>query len=156
NQSLQHEIIDRQEAECKNRNLAAQLTHAARLSTIGHFTAALAHEINQPLATIANDAGTCAVELENSTGPEIEKLRQQVEHIKQAALRAGNIVRRIRNFVRPNSPSLPMEIDLNAVVEEVVELCRLEAQRDTVQISIQLASEAAIVSVDQIQIQQVL
>jgi two-component system sensor kinase FixL len=156
NDSLRQEIIDRQEAESKNRALAAQLAHAARISTMGQLTAALAHEINQPLATIANDAATCELDLAESDALPTGRLAGHIEHIKQAALRAGQIVRRIRNFVRPGSQSSAVEADLNSLVEEVVELCRFEAQRDEVQISLELSADKTTILADPIQIQQVL
>jgi two-component system, LuxR family, sensor kinase FixL len=156
NESLTHEMIERQEAESKNRALAAQLAHAARISTMGQFTAALAHEINQPLAAIANDAATCELELQDRDPATHDKLLGHVEHIKQAALRAGQIVRRIRNFVRPNVRMPAVEADLNALVQEVVALVRFEAQRDGIAIVLDLTARNANVLVDPIQIQQVL
>jgi len=156
NESLRQEMVERQEAESKNRALAAQLAHAARISTMGQFTAALAHEINQPLAAIANDAATCELDLANTGAMPNDKLLGQIEHIRQAALRAGQIVHRIRNFVRPDLQSLAVEADLNALVQEVVELCQFEAQRDEVQIALQLTAHRSVVLADPIQIQQVL
>ena len=156
NDSLRHEIFERQEAESKNRTLAAQLAHAARISTMGQFTAALAHEINQPLATIANDAATCELELARSAAMPRESIRAHVVHIRQAALRAGQIVRRIRNFVRPTLEVPAVQSDLNALVQEVVELVRFEAQQDEVEVTLELTSQEAVVLADPIQIQQVL
>lgn len=156
NDSLRQEIVDRQEAESKNRALAAQLAHAARISTMGQLTAALAHEINQPLATIANDAATCELDFADRDALPTRKLAGHIEHIKQAALRAGQIVRRIRNFVRPDLQSSAVEADLNWLVEEVVELCRFEATREEVQISLELSADKTTILADPIQIQQVL
>jgi two-component system, LuxR family, sensor kinase FixL len=156
NNSLRHEILQRQEAEIKNRALADQLAHAARVSTMGQFTAALTHEINQPLATIANYAETCVLDLAETAPNHSEKLRWQIEHIKQAAIRAAQIVRGIRNFVQPNRNAPLVDADLNVLVAEVVELCRLEAQRNEVQIALQLSAHPIGVLVNPIQIQQVL
>ncbi len=77
-------MAERQQAELNSRRLAAQLTHAARMTTMGHFTAALAHEINQPLATIANFAETCELDLADSITPLSGKLGRQIECIKQS------------------------------------------------------------------------
>lgn len=156
NDALRHEMSERQEAESKNRALAAQFAHAARISTMGQFTAALAHEINQPLAAIANDAATCELELARSDSMPRENLLSHVVHIREAALRAGQIVRRIRNFVRPTLESPAVQSDLNALVQEVVEFVRFEAQQDDVEVTLELTSEMAIVLADPIQIQQVL
>jgi two-component system, LuxR family, sensor kinase FixL len=156
NNSLRREIQERQAAETKNRTMAAQLSHAARVSTIGHIAAALAHEINQPLATIVNYAETCELNLDRTAPLPDSKVRQQIEHIKQTALRAGKIVRRIRNFVRPNQSSSPIEADLNELVVEVVEFCRLEAEQTAAHIKLVLSTEKLLVFIDPIQIQQVL
>jgi two-component system, LuxR family, sensor kinase FixL len=156
NDSLRREILVRQEAEIRTRMLAAQLSHSARVSTMGHFAAALAHEINQPLAAIVNYAETCELDLAGTSQSSVDKLRQQIEHIRQTALRAGQIVRRIRNFVRPHLDTPPVEADLNALVADVVEFCRYEAQQAEVQIILVPSENKVMVSVDPIQIQQVL
>jgi two-component system sensor kinase FixL len=156
NDSLRHEMSERQVAESKNRALAAQLAHAARISTMGQFTAALAHEINQPLAAVANDAATCELELARSASVPRQSILAHVVHIREAALRAGQIVRRIRNFVRPTLESPVVQSDLNALVQEVVELVRFEAQQDDVEVALELTPEKATVLADPIQIQQVL
>jgi len=156
NDSLRHEMTERQGAELKNRALATQLAHAARVSTMGQFTAGLAHESNQPLAAIANDAATCELELQDRDCANREKLVGHVKHIKEAALRAGQIVRRISNFVRPNLQSPAVKADLNSLVGEVVELVRFEAERDGIEIVLDLTARDANVAVDPIQIQQVL
>lgn len=156
NESLRKEMTERQDAESKSRVLAAQLAHAARISTMGQLTAALAHEINQPLATIANDAATCELNLAGCDAPADRKLLGQIEHIKQAALRAGQIVRRIRNFVQPGLQSPAVQADLNELVQEVVELCRFEAEHDAIEVVLQLTADKTTVLADSIQIQQVL
>ena len=156
NDSLRREILERQEAEVKTRLLAAQLSHSARVSTMGHLAAALAHEINQPLAAIVNYAETCELDLAGTIHSSGSKLRQQIEYIRQTALRAGQIVRRIRNFVRPHLDAAPVEADLNALVADVVEFCRVEAEQAEVQIILVPCENKVIVSVDPIQIQQVL
>ena len=154
--SLRHEIAERTEAESKTIRLAAQLAHAGRVTTMGHFTAGLAHELNQPLATIANYAEACDVELARS--PQViqsERFRSYVNLIKQSAHRAGQIIRRMRNFVRPNASST-VEADVGELIQEVVELCRTETEHADVELSLELAAEPAFAFVDPIQIQQVL
>jgi C4-dicarboxylate-specific signal transduction histidine kinase len=154
NLALRHEIVDRQRAESKTQHLAAQLAHAARVSTLGHLTVGLAHEINQPLAAIANYAETCDVLL--LQGPVDRPLLQQhIDQVRTAALRAGQIVRRMRNFVRPQANSA-VTVDLHELVREVAELCRAELERANVQLSLDFSADDATVSIDPIQIQQVL
>jgi two-component system, LuxR family, sensor kinase FixL len=152
--SLRHEIHERQLAESRNQRLAAQLTHAERVATMGHLTAGLAHELNQPLAAITNYADACEVILDEQPISD-GRVRQCVSHAKRAALRAGQIVRRMRNFVQPNTATVA-DVGINALVAEVVELCRNEAARAGVDVRLQLSADTDQVCVDAIQIQQVL
>jgi two-component system, LuxR family, sensor kinase FixL len=156
NQSLQSEIYQRQKAMAKNQQLAAQLAHAARLSAMGHLTASLAHEINQPLGVIANYAEICDLELSHTLASTSGKLGKHVDRIKQAALRAGQIVRRIRNFARPNSRLEANPVDLNVLIRDVVELCRCDISLEGIRLTVELLSDATHVLADPIQIQQVL
>jgi C4-dicarboxylate-specific signal transduction histidine kinase len=152
--SLRHEVHERQLAESRNQRLAAQLNHAERVATMGHLTAGLAHELNQPLAAIANYAEACDVLLEEQPLSD-GRIRQCVNQAKRAALRAGQIVRRMRNFVQPNA-AIVAEVGINALVAEVIELCRTEAAHAGVDVRLQLSAGADQVRADPIQIQQVL
>jgi C4-dicarboxylate-specific signal transduction histidine kinase len=154
--SLQREVAEREAAELKTQRLAAQLTHAARVTTMGHLTAGLAHELNQPLAAITNYANACEVMLDQipHSGP-WERFRDVVVNTKRSALRAGQIVRRMRNFVRPNA-TVPAPVGLNSLVREIIELCRTEIAAARVDVQLELAPEELDVPADAIQIQQVL
>jgi len=152
--SLRHEIHERQLAESRNQRLAAQLTHAERVATMGHLTAGLAHELNQPLAAIANYANACELVLDEQPSSD-GRVRQCVNQAKRAALRAGQIVRRMRNFVKPNAAATA-SVSVNSLVEEVVELCRTEADHAGVEVRLELLASADRACVDAIQIQQVL
>jgi two-component system sensor kinase FixL len=154
--SLRHEIHERAESESRNRTLAAQLAHADRVESLGRLAAGLAHELNQPLGAIANYAEACdatlAAPLDAGTR---DRLHGFVRQLRQAALRAGGIVRRIRNFARPGT-SNAAAIDMTALVADVVDLCRPEADRVEVQVALDLPATDVIVEADAIQIQQVL
>ena len=155
-EKLQCEVADREAVELKNQRLATQLAHAARVATLGHLTAGLAHELNQPLATIANYTEACDVELDRHLDrPRSDRLRKNLERAKMAALRAGQIVRRMRNFVRPSVPANTFT-EINALICEVVEFCQTETGHAGATVTLDLADERSIVSVDPIQIQQVL
>ena len=154
-ESLQREVRERELAECNNQRLSAQLAHAERVTTMGHLTAGLAHELNQPLAAIANYTEACDVLLQSPHNGEADRVREFVLHAKRAALRAGQIVRRMRNYVRPNAASAS-EIRINELVTEFVELCRVESTNAGVQVSLVLAAGDDAVCADPIQIQQVL
>ena len=101
NRALRHEIVERELAETKTQLLSNQLAHASRVSALGHLTAGLAHEVNQPLAAIANYAETCDLLLAAAAPHDGKRLRQHLDQIKQAVLRTGQIVRRIAQFRSP-------------------------------------------------------
>ncbi|MDZ4659707.1 MAG: ATP-binding protein [Bythopirellula sp.] len=154
--SLQHEIDEREKVEAKNQRLATQLAHADRVESIGHLAVGLAHELNHPLGAIANYAEACDVILgrvERET--DHTKLWSFVVQIRQAALRAGQIVRRMRNFVQPNAAATT-DVDLRGLIDEIIALCRPEIERSQTTLSTELEPRKTIVSVDAIQIQQVL
>lgn len=154
--SLRHEIDEREVVETKNNMLAAQLGHADRVASIGHLAVGLAHELNQPLGAIANYAEACDVILSRSRNmPGDRRIHENVNYIKQASLRAGQIVRRIRNFVQP-SQGTTIEADVNVLVEEVVAICRQEIAQADVDLALDLTATAGVVAVDPIHIQQVL
>jgi C4-dicarboxylate-specific signal transduction histidine kinase len=155
--SLRHEIQVREHAEARNRSLAAELAHADRVESLGRLAAGLAHELNQPLGAIANYAAACDTTL--AAEPE-EAARSRVQdylrQIQQASLRAGAIVRRIRNFVQPSAGNLA-NVDVNALVVEVVDFCRPEIIRAEVEVALDLRTDEVLaVTADPIQIQQVL
>jgi two-component system sensor kinase FixL len=154
--SLKRQIIEREAVEVKNKTLSAQLSHADRVASMGHLTIGLAHELNQPLGAISNHAEVCDVIL--SQTPESSRqgrIQENIHHIKRAALRAGQIVRRIRNFVQP-SPVATADADINILVQEVVAICRHEIAHANVELTLDLSADDGIISVDPIQIQQVL
>ncbi|MDZ4783335.1 MAG: ATP-binding protein [Planctomycetia bacterium] len=154
NMALRREIAERERAEASQQHLAAQLAHASRITTMGHLTAGLAHELNQPLAAIANFAEASDVLLDQTNVDET-RLREHARQIQQAALRAGQIVRGMRNFVQPQRGSRN-PLDLNALVREVIEFCRPEMLRRQVECESTLTSAPLVVAADRIQVQQVL
>jgi C4-dicarboxylate-specific signal transduction histidine kinase len=156
--ALRSEVEERQVMESRNRTLAAQLAHADRVESVGHLAAGLAHELNQPFATIVNYTEACSLALGQPLDDRGQRhLQNLIERVRLASLRAGGIVRRIRNFVRPVATADVMPVELVALVHEVVALCRPEASRAGTSILFQPPTGGEIiVEVDPIQIQQVL
>jgi two-component system sensor kinase FixL len=153
NESLADQIQQRVEAEAKTQRLQQQLTHAGRVSALGRLTASLAHELNQPLAAIANFAEASQIRLQ--AAPQNDpKLHEQLTEICHAAHRAGHIVGQMRDFVRP-SPANPVVKNVSELFAEVLELMRHEVLAQQVQLDVQTA-ELLPVCVDVIAIQQVL
>jgi two-component system sensor kinase FixL len=154
NAALKREIAERQAVESRMRELSAELAHASRVTALGQLATGLAHEINQPLATVANYAGTLELALARAC-PSEDEPRRLVAQIQQAALRAGAIVRRMRNFVRRGDVQTS-QVDLNALVREVSELCQSELCDANVELTLDLAPRPVLVLADAVQVQQVL
>ncbi len=154
NEQLEREMNEHEQAELRTQQLSAQLAHAARVSTMGHLTAGLAHELNQPLTAIVNYCEACELELAKET-QDRSKLQRHLSQASEASLRAGQIVRRMRDFVRPQV-GVRVPCDLHGLVREVAELCRAELEASEVTLTLDLAASDATITVDAIQIQQVL
>ncbi len=154
NQALQSEMQVRRSAEDRSRQLSTQLAHAARVTALGQLATGLAHELNQPLAAITNYAEACGLLLE-MPAPNVAQARLHLEALSQSALRAGGIIRRMRNFVRPGKTTSE-RLNVNTLVEEVLNLCRHETTHAQVQVQVNLDPQLPLVTGDAIQIQQVL
>lgn len=154
--SLRNEIYERHESESRNRAIAAQLAHADRVESLGRLAAALAHELNQPLGAITNYAEACDATLAAPWDEGVSRrLQDYLRQLRQASLRAGSIIRRVRNFVRPGGGSVA-EVNLTALVAEVADLCRPEAARMNVEFTLDLSDDEFVVMADAVQVQQVL
>jgi signal transduction histidine kinase len=154
NTALEREIREREQAEQRSRQLQGELAHAARITSIGQLATGLAHELNQPLGAIANYAETADLALDGAD-PNWAAATNSVHRIRDAALRAGQIVRRMRDFVRP-ALQRREECSLNGLVREVAELCEPELRRADALVRLELMRDDDTTVADAIQIQQVL
>lgn len=156
NRALKREIRERQQAEQRTRQLSGQLAHASRVTAMGQLATGLAHEINQPLAAITNYAESCALLLTQEPSGAAEA-QSGLRRIRQAALRAGQIVRRMRSFVRPPANETEARLmDVNELIGEVGALCQSELVGADVALRLELSPDLPAVPVDPIRIQQVL
>lgn len=140
-------------AETQARQHRDEIAHAARLTTLGGMAAGLAHELNQPLAAVVSYARGCARRLEAGDLTKAALL-EVLEEISAQALRAGEVLRRIREFLRGESRR--EEVDLNDVVRRALRFAEGEARRSDVKLELALAPDALRIEVDPIQIEQVL
>jgi PAS domain S-box-containing protein len=148
------DISARRRAEEMALMQQAELAHIARVSTMGEIATGLAHELNQPLAAIANYAESCVQALASSTPAAREKLPGWIEKIAANTHRAGEIIRRLRAFTR-KSDSRRDDVDVNELVQDVIDLMEAEARRRNMRVAWQPVG-ATLVCVDPVQIQQVL
>ncbi len=153
--SLEQAALERAAAEQRARQLQDQLARAARINSLGELATGIAHEINQPLGAIANDAETLLI-LSEQTSPDRVLLARVSRRLREAAQRAGLIVRRMRNFLRARSQPLSLQ-PLNPLIAEVLALCEPELRQREIEVAVQTDdTESLQLLVDSIQFQQVL
>ena len=136
------------------REARERLTHVARLSTMGELATGLAHEINQPLTAITLYA-QAAERLAAQATPDIAEIVTALQQISAQALRAGEVIKRLRALVR-NRQTQEELLDLNAVVQELAVLVESDARSNGVRLVIELAPQLPRVVGDAVQLQQVM
>lgn len=148
------DISERKRAEEEARQHQAKLAHVGRLSTLGEMAAGVAHELHQPLAAIVNFTSGCERRLraDNTVAPDI---LHALEQISAQALRAGEIIRRIRQFIRKEEPSIDW-VDINARVHNVARLCQPDSRLLDIEIHLDLTPSLPPIRGNGIQIEQVL
>lgn len=150
-----HDITERKRAEEAVRQSEARLTHFARLSTMGEMAAGLAHEINQPLTAIATFAQAATRMLARPEGIEREDLDEALQQVTAQALRAGEVIRRLRSFVKNREVHHEL-VDCVRLVDESRMLLEADARSNDVRLAIDLPSTLPPVTADPVQLQQVL
>jgi two-component system sensor kinase FixL len=129
--------------------------HMSRLTAMGEMASALAHELNQPLSAIANYLrGVRRIIEQGSTKPDT-LITDALDRAADQSLRAGQIIRRLRDFVSPGDTERHDE-SLSKLIEEASALALVGAKELGIRVSIRHDSRAEIVFVDRVQIQQVL
>lgn len=141
-------------AEDDSPHLPERMMQVARFATMGEMAAGIAHEINQPLAAINNYARACEHFLA-ATEPDLAEVRAAVSEIGTEALRAGEIIRRLRKLVSKQNTERAAT-DLNELIEELRVLILADARMHGVRVRFELASGLPQVNVDRTQIQHVL
>jgi len=136
------------------RLIHERMLQVARFATMGEVTAGIAHEINQPLTSIVNYARAC----EHFLAPDeldLEEARLAVREIGAEALRAGDIIRRVRKLIGNQSAERAL-CDINALIEELRVLAIADAHLHDAQVRFELDPALPRASLDAIQIQLLL
>ena len=151
-----HDLTQRRRADMRLRDLQGELAHVGRLSEMGTLASSLAHELNQPLTAIASYCQGAADLLEGK--PEAEQLelaREALRDTAEQALRAGQIVRRMRDFLSHGETEHRIE-SLSRIISEANALALVGSREHGIDVQVRLDPLADVVFVDRIQIQQVL
>ena len=153
-QSVLRDITERKRAEQRIREQQAELAHFARFSTMGEMAAGLAHEINQPLAAIAAYAEGASLRISSGMS-DVNELAQIFQRIAADAHRAGEVIRRLRLFVRKRDVERSL-IDTNELVGEVCQFLRFEIAHQEVDVDLRLSERLPRLEADAIGVQQVI
>jgi len=149
-----HDITERKLADYELHDMLNRIAHFGRISTMGEMATGLAHEVNQPLTAIASYAQACR-RLFISGSYETDEVVTALEQIAQQALRAGEVIRRMRSFARYHELKLE-PAKANGLLEELALLGQTDAHYHNVRLLLEPAAEAPVVHADTVQIQQVL
>ncbi len=149
------DLTEHQKTQARLQELQSELVHVSRLTAMGEMASALAHEINQPLAAISNYMKGSRRLLAGSTDPNIAKIETALDKASEQALRAGQIIRRLRDFVSRGESEKRVE-SLSKLIEEAGALGLAGAREQNVQLRFRLDPAADFVLADRVQIQQVL
>lgn len=149
------DLTEQQQTQARLQELQSELVHMSRLSAMGEMASALAHELNQPLAAISNYMTGSRRLLVGSNDPNRVKIEHAMDRAAEQAIRAGQIIRRLRDFVARGESEKRVE-SLSKMVEEAGALGLAGAREQGVRIRFNLDSGYDLVLVDRVQIQQVL
>jgi two-component system sensor kinase FixL len=148
-----HDITERKSDEARLQRLQDELNHVARLTEMSQFSAALAHELNQPLAAIVNYMNVAKRLL---TSPDTQARAQEaLAKAGDQAQRAGQIIRRLRDFVEKRDSKRAVE-NINAIAEDAIALAMVGTKAVDITVRTEFAPHSPPVLVDRVQIQQVL
>jgi C4-dicarboxylate-specific signal transduction histidine kinase len=143
-----------QQAEDALRKTEADLSRVARASTLGELTASIAHEINQPLSATVTNANACLRWL-SPQRMNLDEARAAAQRIVRDGNRAAEIIARVRALLAKGQPTR-QRVEINSVIEELLLLLQAEFRRRDVTLDRALGSDLPAVSMDRIQIQQLL
>ncbi|HLQ43586.1 MAG TPA: ATP-binding protein, partial [Planctomycetaceae bacterium] len=149
------DISERKQAEAKAREAQSQLAHIGRLSLMGELMAGISHEINQPLFAIANFANACEKTLLDGKLDQADRLLEWTHKIAEQASRAGEIIRRMRDFSRKSTPHRST-VDVHDMILEATELIVSETRDQDIDLHCEFQPDHLLMLADRIQIQQTL
>jgi len=147
------DLTERQDTQARLQEMQAELMHMSRLTALGEMASTLAHELNQPLSAIANYL-TGGRRLLEKSPPDIQRAAEAMGRASDQALRAGEIIRRLRDFVARGEGERSIE-SLSKMVEEASALALIGAKEHGVRVTYRFDPQSDLVLADKVQVQQV-
>jgi two-component system, LuxR family, sensor kinase FixL len=149
------DLTERQKTEARLQELQSELVHISRLTALGEMASTLAHELNQPLSAISNYLKGSRRLLEGSSDEKSTTMRDALEKAGDQAMRAGQIIRRLRDFVSRGESERRVE-NITKLVEEASALALVGVKDRGIRVQFQFDPAVDLVLADRVQIQQVL
>ncbi|HET7909990.1 MAG TPA: ATP-binding protein, partial [Nitrospira sp.] len=149
------DLTERQNTEARLQELQAELVHMSRLTAMGEMASALAHELNQPLSAISNYLKGSSRLLQARSDPDSKMVIDALEKAGEQSLRAGQIIRRLRDFVSRGESDQRIE-NVHKLIEEASALALIGIKDSDVHVIHQMDRAVDRVLVDKVQIQQVM
>jgi len=149
------DLTEREQSELRVHDLQTELAHVSRVTAMGTLATSIAHELNQPLTAIANYVETARDMLKDPDAETIEIVREALRECAAESMRAGQIVRRLRDFISRGETEHRVE-SLDRVINEASALALVGAGERGVEVEMKLDPAAERVFIDRIQVQQVI
>lgn len=149
------DLTDREESAAQLGQARTELARLARLNELGEMASTLAHELNQPLSAIANYVQGCRRMLEQIEGEPSRRMRGALEETAKQAIRAGDIIRHLREFTTRGDTEKAPE-DVKHLVEEAGALALVGSRERGIKSIFEFGQDSGMVVADRVQIQQVL
>jgi signal transduction histidine kinase len=148
------DITERNKVQRALEEARAELAHISRVTMLGELTASITHEVNQPLTAVVS-SGEAGLRWLDRPVPDLEEVRANIEHIIAQGRRASDVVRRLRALSKNSDPQRS-PLDINEVIEEAADLVERELRDRGVSLRLELEPDLPELSVDRIQLQQVI
>ena len=149
------DLTERQRTETRMQELQSELAYMSRFTALGEMGSTLAHEINQPLTAITSYLKGCSLILVGNEDEKVSLVRHAVNEAAEEALRAGEVIRQLREFVSRGGSEHQIEA-LQRLVEEASALALVGAKEKEIKVEFDFPSDSPLVFVNRVQIQQVL
>ena len=151
---IARDLTERKDAEARENMLMAELTHMNRVAAAGVLSASIAHEVNQPLLSIAVNAETVRLLLA-SEKPDIDEARDALDEIVTASHRASQIITDLKSMFRKETGD-KFEVDINRVIRTVMGLVSADLQKHDIELKLELTNRLPSILSSHVELQQVI